>query len=578
LALVIYYDGDCPFCRRYVRYLRLDRTVGSVTLEDVRQNPEARLALERQGFNLDEGMVVDMDGRRVGGADAVNALALLSTPVGVFNRLNRLLLASPRMSRFLYPVLRSGRWAVLFLLGRRGFTDDDAGTLARTAIFARFFALFSFFHFFNYSLEYGRFPPGLDQLALVCSAIALFFWPRSSRLLWLLMLTSAISAAVQAPVQSNHTMVRNVVVAGYWLSFAMAMFRGSNWQAVFQRFAPAGQGALLVMYFFGIFHKLNSDFLNPASSCAVVLWREMPVPLRLLEGRLVDLATIYGTLVIEGLLIAMLLNRRLRHLGIAIGILFHLLLAMSNYAMYISFTMLAIALHSLFLGDRAATVILGSSEMQLIQSRLRDPVYIVALLVLAVSMALAAATGANSLVTLLMLPVILPFCWLVMRYGKSGEHLLDRQAPLSMNVVGGAITVLFFANCLMPYLGLKSAQAVNMYANLRLEGGVSNHLIMPVPGPFNYLEQVAVVEDAGSDSVLEGYRRNGFAIVYYDLLARLSVTPDNTVTFTLDGDRFEQVRAEDFSEQINATVHPVWFRKWFHFQPVELGRPEHCKN
>jgi len=35
-------------------------------------------------------------------------------------------------------------------------------------------------------------------------------------------------------------------------------------------------------------------------------------------------------------------------------------------------------------------------------------------------------------------------------------------------VVGTAVGVLFFANCAMPYLVLKSAQAVNRFANPRL--------------------------------------------------------------------------------------------------------------
>ena len=35
-------------------------------------------------------------------------------------------------------------------------------------------------------------------------------------------------------------------------------------------------------------------------------------------------------------------------------------------------------------------------------------------------------------------------------------------------VIGTAVTVLFFANCAMPYPVLKSAQAVNKSANMRL--------------------------------------------------------------------------------------------------------------
>ncbi|MEZ5490917.1 MAG: DUF393 domain-containing protein [Gammaproteobacteria bacterium] len=87
--MIIYYDGNCPFCDRYVHFIKLKETAGSVQLQDLRHDEEGRRGLERQGFNLDEGMVVDLDGKRLGGADAVNALALLSTPVDTFNRFNR---------------------------------------------------------------------------------------------------------------------------------------------------------------------------------------------------------------------------------------------------------------------------------------------------------------------------------------------------------------------------------------------------------------------------------------------------------------------------------------------------------
>ncbi len=137
--------------------------------------------------------------------------------------------------------------------------------------------------------------------------------------------------------------------------------------------------------------------------------------------------------------------------------------------------------------------------------------------------------------------------------------------------------MLFFANCAMPYLGLKSAQAVNMFANLRLEGGVSNHLVLTqAPGPFGYLEDVAFIEDGGGDGMLESYRRQGYAIVYYDLLARLKDRPELIVTYTRNGWRFEGVGAGDLTDDMAERLHGPWFRKWFHFQPVVLERPEPC--
>jgi predicted DCC family thiol-disulfide oxidoreductase YuxK len=112
------YDGQCPFCSRYVQLVRLREALGQVALVDARKGgpivEEARAA----GLDLDEGMVLKLDGRFYHGADCIHTLALLSTPSSLFNRVNAAMFRSRTASRVLYPVLRAGRNAVLRLLGR----------------------------------------------------------------------------------------------------------------------------------------------------------------------------------------------------------------------------------------------------------------------------------------------------------------------------------------------------------------------------------------------------------------------------------------------------------------------------
>ena len=414
MSVTVFYDGDCPFCKRYVRLLRLRRSAGAVRLVDLRANADIRSALEGDGFDLDQGMIVETGGRRFGGADALHALALLSTRSDLFNRANRFALSSSRIAGAVYPVLRCGRWLTLFALERDGIADEGRERYrARVEVFGSFFALFSIFHFFNYAFEYGRFPPQWDQAVLVASALALLLNPRSARLLCLVMLASTISTVVQAPAHSNHTMVRSAILLGYWASFVYAMLRGSARSAVFANFTVAGQGTLLVMYVFGVFHKLNADFLNPGTSCAVALWRRMPAPLAWLDGPIIHYATIYGTFVAEGAIVVMLLLPRLRHWGVVGGIALHTVFALSDYAMYITFTVLSISLHALFLSDEGAGRIVASRGMRMVRVRLTNPAYAALGLVLIAGLALAAAAEAYSVVTVLAMPFVVPFCVLV---------------------------------------------------------------------------------------------------------------------------------------------------------------------
>lgn len=555
----IFYDGECPFCARYVQMVRLQRSVG-VRLVDLREDDAMRRELGAAGFDLDGGMVVEDGAARYGGDKAVAYIASLTTPSDAFNRLNRWIFSKPAVAALLYPVLRAGRWFVLFLMGRSFITETSAATSARQEIFATIFALFSVFHFSNYAFAYGRFPPSWDLLALLGAALALLFRPSSRQLLFALMLISTVSTVLQAPVQSNHTIVRSAALLGYWLAFIAAMVRNEPFQRIFDRFAPAGCAALLVMYFFGIFHKINTDFLNPETSCAITLWRMMPWPLSAMQGPLIDYATIYGTFIAEGAIAAALIVKRFRHYGVAAGIAFHLLLSLSAYAMYITFTTLSIALHVLFLSEAAAQQIRSSPVILYVRGKLAQPIYKLGVIGLCLWIAIFAFGGDYSLVTFAALPLVLPFCWAVLRHGAAPDTERGRVPVISL-VVGA----LFFANCAMPYLGLKTAQSGNMFANLRLEAGVSNHLVFSADHrPFRYLDDVVTIEPGGQ------------SLVYYDLLALLQRNPDQSVSFTRNGKLYQDANARTLATEIERVLLPGWFNKWFHFQPVDLSQPEYC--
>ena len=112
------YDGECPFCSRYVVHVRLREAVGAVTLANARDYPQLVDEVRRLGYDVDAGMVLKLNGRYYHGADCIHALALLTTPAGWFNRINSLAFRSRAFSRFAYPILRTGRNITLKLLGR----------------------------------------------------------------------------------------------------------------------------------------------------------------------------------------------------------------------------------------------------------------------------------------------------------------------------------------------------------------------------------------------------------------------------------------------------------------------------
>jgi hypothetical protein len=64
-------------------------------------------------------MVLIYGGHFYHGADCIHMLALLSSPSGLFNRVNSAIFRSPGLAKVLYPALRLGRNTLLLLLGKK---------------------------------------------------------------------------------------------------------------------------------------------------------------------------------------------------------------------------------------------------------------------------------------------------------------------------------------------------------------------------------------------------------------------------------------------------------------------------
>jgi predicted DCC family thiol-disulfide oxidoreductase YuxK len=118
---VIVYDGECPFCSRFVAWQKLKESVGPVQMYDAREAGTLSTALWERGCDLNEGMVLIWNDQVFHGDDCVHRLALLSSGSGLFNALNARIFKSPRVSALLYPFMRGGRNATL---GRRKLQQD----------------------------------------------------------------------------------------------------------------------------------------------------------------------------------------------------------------------------------------------------------------------------------------------------------------------------------------------------------------------------------------------------------------------------------------------------------------------
>lgn len=120
----VIYDGECPFCSRFVRWTRLRDAIGKVTLIDARSIDGERLEAIRALYDLDQGMIFAYGGQVHWGADAVHVMSLLSQRSNTFNRLLAATFRHRWLSNLLYPILRLGRSLTLTALRRKPIFEN----------------------------------------------------------------------------------------------------------------------------------------------------------------------------------------------------------------------------------------------------------------------------------------------------------------------------------------------------------------------------------------------------------------------------------------------------------------------
>lgn len=116
--IVLVYDKECPACDNYCRMVRIREDIGEFVLLDARDPSAVLDEITALGWDIDQGMVLKMDHQLYYGADAIHALALISSRAGFFNRLNYWMFKSKHLARIFYPLLRALRNLLLKLLGK----------------------------------------------------------------------------------------------------------------------------------------------------------------------------------------------------------------------------------------------------------------------------------------------------------------------------------------------------------------------------------------------------------------------------------------------------------------------------
>lgn len=115
--VVVVYDKQCPACDYYCNMVRIRESVGRLVLVDAREAGPIMDEITGRGWNIDQGMVVQVGSELYYASDAIHILSLLGTNRGWFNRMSYWAFRSQAVSRVLYPLLKFFRNLLLKFLG-----------------------------------------------------------------------------------------------------------------------------------------------------------------------------------------------------------------------------------------------------------------------------------------------------------------------------------------------------------------------------------------------------------------------------------------------------------------------------
>lgn len=350
--------------------------------------------------------------------------------------------------------------------------------------------------------------------------------------------------------------------------------------------APVARWIFVIGVLAAGFAKLNTGFVDPATSCAVDLFRyqRTVLPYALLPDAPWSRAlAIVVTLMAELGAPLLLLCRATRPAGFVLTFGFFLLIGTNPVGYLYEFAGLFVALALFFAGPDVVdqglrTVALGvrATMAPLLPVLVHLRLVRMPLLLLGAVAAGVLAFGSGPLDAHVLRLYV---CRVVFVVGLAGLSVVliagsrGRTSPrlpiLPRPLLLLWVPAVFLAGEITPYIGLKHTPTMTMAANNALSTQFSNHLIVnPVPAwSFNRVVTIRHSSDRGLKA--------GFQMVWVAFASYLAAHPEATVRFEVDGKIETVTRVGDDPRFQRRSVLPALLRLGQEHYPVRTPRCGH---
>lgn len=438
----------------------------------------------------------------------------------------------------------------------------------------------------NYWFTYNPLVTPLVFLSIASAFIAACYPTRT----WALMtmcLGQLIAIFLRYPFVADHLVMELFLNLSILISFLYLAFRNRSlsisMDEMFAIFGPVGRWLLIIMYFYGTFHKLNPGFMHPDSSCAVPFIEGFPILRNMLGPGWLEYAAIYGTLIFESIAMFLLFSSRTKYFGMLLGMSFHFVIGISGYGTLAHFSAFALALHTLFLPSGFGRRIFNEPLVpDFLKNGLNFRVATVLLISLQAAFAIHLATTRQGiLVNSLFALFAVCLMYLVFKYGqmRADDEPYRLKSPLlALNL----LPLWFFLHCFSPYIGLGTGGTIAMFSGLHTEGGISNHYVIRKPiRLFPYQDKVLYVEQASNPS-MQKVSEEGQGIVMFDFQRHFTSREqlELPITVRVDGSRYELNDPDSVETFVNEQfTEQSWLeRKYMSFRLVDDPEPRACRH
>lgn len=448
--------------------------------------------------------------------------------------------------------------------------------------------LFQLCSCYYFPLNLLQTPPtaiGIVELFLLLVSLLIIFRPHSIYLLISAAILIIIDSTLALPALPNHRSLTAFISIAIIIS-SLKHRKNLSLETVLKDIAGIIRFFVFTLYFYAVFHKLNSDFLFSNKSCAQILYNDINSLLKVLPENSITLSLVpWITILTEGILPIILFFSKTRNFAILVAIVFHFFLSIDPATNYTDFSSTMYPLLVFFLSDDfliKSKVNLNSFLRSLLTNK--SIIYLVTFCFLIIFCTLFISNNneyfaryyysLNFFWYFYVLALITYFSFSINGKWQTNQikdfKLIPPSLPLKI------LALIFFLNGSLPYFGIKTRTAYDMYSNLRVEGGISNHLLIKKTlDLLGHTNKLVKIIDSSDSFLLTEYKDKNLLLTYFEFWRYTSSHLGISVSYEINGQSYN---LKSIIDDPNLATPPNFFlQKLLWYRPVDAELPARCQ-